>query len=213
MDKYQDMITIISLTVSLIATLITLIRNTGFSKNYERERRYYEKVLMPFLEKYAKNSDFDIIKFCKNKIKRTDEDIPMYVIFLMDHREEDKLKKVLLLDYTKLYKNDINTVNNITTLVDKILFCIMLIWEFFFILLGSLLIVGSALEMLNNKTISLLGNIILGIIIYGISLILMKCDILWHDDTYALNTKKIQKHIANKTKSYEKKKDKYYFIH
>lgn len=209
MDKLQNIITIISLTI----TLLTIIYKSGYKNNHDRERRYYNKILMPFFEKNALNNEFDIIKFCEKKVKYSDEDIPMYVRFLINHNEEEKLKKVLMIDYINLYKNDINTICNITTLVEKIIFYLKLLVEFVLIILGTGLIIFSFLKMLSERNISDLVLIIFGIIVFIIYIFLMKNDISWHEDRYALNTKGIQKHIAKKIKLYEKQKDKYYFIH
>lgn len=99
MGKIQSAIAIIS---SLITTII-LIYQTGFKNNQERERKYYEELLMPFMQKYFNNKNINAYRYCKNKVLYTNENIPMYISFLIHTKDKEKLKKILICDYFELF--------------------------------------------------------------------------------------------------------------
>ncbi|WP_031390506.1 hypothetical protein [Kineothrix alysoides] len=97
----------LSIIISAITATATFLHNFVFKNINKREDEYYEKVLIPFYNIYYYNSNINAVKFYKKLgIPVSAEYIPKYLLFLLKSNDEEKLKKILILDYLLLYNND-----------------------------------------------------------------------------------------------------------
>lgn len=153
----------IAIIVSLIALCTTLYK-IFLKKGFKREQEYYKKVLMPYIEAYRSRNEKALQDMIK-QIKRTDEYIPKYILYLIDisqnqttqikmkqvkktikinqtiqinnTEDNEKLQKVLIYDYLDIYPNDDNIIGKIESVGVKILIYTMYFAALFFLLSGA----------------------------------------------------------------------------
>lgn len=227
MEKIQVFISV----ATSIVTFVTLIYNIGIKQGKSRERRYYEKILQPYIEEWSQNKEIDTILVVENLIKG-DDDIPKYISYLINNKKDkksnEKLKKVLVYDYFCLYPNDVTSINGILDSILKICYYVLfatalislftgaLCLESFF---NSIILVGYNFitkkgEMLGSNSIDPKACIYLlstGIILIFVCMGVMKLANWINMDRYSLNKKKINSMIKRKCKRYDKNREKYFY--
>ena len=144
MDKVQAVITFI---LSLI-TFGTVIYKLIIKKTHKREDEYYDKVLKPFIIKYAKNKNINAVKCIREIVHREQDYVPKYIFYLLDNNRKEELKKVLIVDYFDLYNNDSNNIVRGSNYLQKALLYVGMFFVLIFLSLGVGLIVLYALSLL-----------------------------------------------------------------
>lgn len=224
----SDMIEAIASLIVALATCGGLIIPVIKKKYRDKQERYYRKVLLPFVEVYHKNEEMDIIKYFLGKYTRDKEYIPPYLFYICDKSKNDndtssndKMKKVLLMDYQKYYKNCNNIAMQVIWKIDTILSIVacMITMSFVFFLVYVVMtqIIGIAVSIL--KTAGIIEKIIIlrnHIIPISVLLILILFASLFFnhlqqkiDDEYSLRKKEIEKIISSKVSSYDKYHEEY----
>ena len=113
-DMQENINFIVAIVTSLI-TMCTLIYNTFFKGGFKREKQYYNKILIPFIEALKAGNE-NALQEIKDQINHTDECVPKYVIHLINTSQiqtdntitDKKLLKVFIYDYLDIYPNDDN---------------------------------------------------------------------------------------------------------
>lgn len=222
MQRRKDMETA-SVVISIITSVITagtLIYKLGFKNDYAREKRYYKKVLKPFMKALTKNENMNVMEKCKELVKRMDDDVPKYVVFLIKENSVDDLKKVMICDYFDIYENDDNKIRRIIEIIGKLsqyigialmfflmfcaYLCFMTIVYYGISVLGALM---SGEKCVTEMQYLLLTGIMTAISVGTFFIIFysVKKDNM---DRYTTKKDKIEKMIKNKTKYYDKNQSK-----
>ena len=68
----ENIQTIISIILSII-TLISVVYKSGLKEGRDRERKYYETVLQPFIESITQNKNINVLRLLRKLVKRTDD--------------------------------------------------------------------------------------------------------------------------------------------
>lgn len=217
MDKIEIYISV----ATSIITFITLIYNVGIKKGRKREQQYYEKVLQPYIRKVSKKENVDAVSIVEKLVKRDDDDIPKYVTYLIksdDEEKEEKIRKVLLYDYFCLYPNDSNNQFMIIESVLKILYYIIFFISLFCLFSGVFYfeegmryILTLSINNTWNYLIDCLDIVLIGIVLFVISIGLLRLSALWNDDRYTINKKRIIQLINRKIKRFDKHSKDYFF--
>lgn len=212
MDQLKTIIAIISPMI----TVITLVFNIILKKNVQREYRYYEKILKPFMECYMQDNSFNAWKLCKNKLSYIDEDIPKYVLFLMKEKDKERLVKILFVDYFEIYPNDNKSVLNALSFVMKLFYDILIVLSIFLFTLGictCFLAFIIIVESFFTPPLIIKNMIMLfvGIILIFISVFIMKTNTYHNDDRYTCKMKRIKKLIDQKVKMFDKNHFYYFY--
>lgn len=223
----SDMVDAIASLITALATCGGLIIPIFMRKNKDRQEKYYKKVLLPFVVAYHENNQMDVVSYFIKRHTRDKEFIPPYTFFICDNPESDEdtpnetLKKVLLMDYKKYYRNYDNSVMLAMGKINNILEIVacMLVLIFIFLLayiaaselISMILSISKATKIINIITI--IGNHIGPIICLCIMILFSSFAFTYFqkkiDDEYSLRIKKIKKIIASKVSSYNKNHGKY----
>ena len=124
--------------IALITSIISVwgaIYKVALQKGHNREEAYYEQILKPFIVELHKNSNINPIKFLQKMAKRNNDNIPKYIFYLMDKKENEKLKKVIITDYLEFYHNDDNVMSKVGRIINKVVvygFNVMAIFTIFY---------------------------------------------------------------------------------
>lgn len=222
MEKIQVFVSV----ATSIVTFVTLIYNIGIKQGKSREKRYYEKVLRPFMVQWSENHEIDALLTIGNLVKREDDDVPRYVFHLVNKKKEKKLKTVLIYDYLCFYPNDVTSINKILDSISKICYYALFITALIFFFLGivyweealsGLILIGYNF-IIKKEQIMDSGNVDLNMCVYLLSIggfLILGCIVImklanWvNTDRYSLNKKVINSMIKRKCKRYEKNKKKY----
>lgn len=224
MDKIQMYIAI----ATSVITFVTLIYNSGLKKGQKREKEYYEKILQPYIVELSKNSDIKALETVKEYIKRDDDNIPKYVIYLVDNNREDDLKAILIYDYFHLYPNDDNNLDKIADSLSKIMYYIIFIMSLIFLFLGIVSFVIGAFSIVYSLSYEFVKNniveeiamtdwklslkaLIYGVLGVGMCKIFVYINKLINLDRYDLKKKKIEKLIKKKLKKFKNEQEKYIY--
>lgn len=216
----ESIIAIITAAISLLITIYKMV----FKHNVGRSKAYYQDILIPFIDAYTKNNNIKPTRFLKNIAKRTNDNIPKYIFYLIDNKQDEKLKKVLIYDYFDIYHNDDNTMRKITKGIQKVLSYILFCFSFLALFFSSYCIALAIYTLFSNIYYIFSNNIefknvlsqqlkqfyfqvTMSFLFFGISLLCVKVSSIFSDDTYTLKEVKI-KHLINKrVQTYDKKYD------
>lgn len=218
---FEGMESIIAIITSAIA-LITTIYKTCFKTEASRSQAYYKKILVPFVIEYKKKSDIVPTKFLKNIVKRSNDNIPKYIFFLMEQGEDEKLKKVLIYDYFDIYHNEENKMSGIIRMIYRavayfifIISFIILFYSGYFMAVVFYTILFSTYQLISEElngaiiqsgageSIFLLA--IIAIVMFGMSIFCAVIASELNVDNYTLKEKKIKRLIERRVKTYDKK--------
>ncbi len=223
LDKWRKVFEIISIAIAAIATVYKVL----FKNNEDKSKQYFEKILLGFVNAHYIDNNMDCIEYIRNRISKKNEYIPTYLHYLVDNNDNSKLKKVLLFDYCRFYKNDDSELNKMLRVTEKIMHFILLflyagsIILLMFECLGGLIFFIFHTKSLVSETVSVFGlnfpriawyliffiGIIIVIIVYALIISLFQS---FHEDDYTLKTKNIEKLIEKKVKYYDKNHKKFY---
>lgn len=223
LEKWKIVIEIVSIVIATIATLYKVL----FKNNEKKSMQYFEKILLGFVNAHYINNNMDCIKYIRNRISRKNDYIPTYLHYLVDNNDNSKLKKVLLYDYCRFYKNDDSNLSKILRVTEKIMYYILLflyagsIILLMFECLGGVIFFIFHFKSLVSETVSVFGlsftmiawyliffiGIIIVIIVYALMISFFQN---FHEDDYTLKTKNIEKLIEKKVKYYDKNHKKFY---
>ena len=128
-------ITGITAITALIATVINLIAHLGNikkSKEAKREDDYYHKVLRPYIEKVHENSSNNMAVDLFNEININKPFIPPYIRYVYynendKNKRNEKLNKMLIIDYIKMYENEDRAISRFFKVADRVEKLFMLI--------------------------------------------------------------------------------------
>ena len=227
----QENINFIEAIVTSLITMCTLIYNTFFKGGFKREKQYYNKILIPFIEALKAGNE-NALQEIKDQINHTDECVPKYVIHLINTSQiqtdntitDKKLLKVFIYDYLDIYPNDDNRMDQLPCIILKIFTYFKFFLAFLFLMVGNMylfIIINSFLQygMDNGFISSFTSNIrridcfeiLRAVICYGLYVAV----IFWaknsNIDRYTTRKKKIEKMICRKVKAYDKRNDKYVY--
>lgn len=215
----------ISWAITIIASILTtgtLIYKIFIKKAIEREKKYYEIILKPFIEKCIAEDEQNALREIENQIHHTDEFIPKYIVYLIDEAKknaesnevtaDNKLIKVLKVDYLDFYPNDEYSLMRLIKFLTKMSNCIILILSFLFLFFGCKSLLDGFVDLFSSNWLwisiykLLLG--ILGFVMYFVGI----CFVLLLDrDRYTIRKSKIEKIINKKVKLYNKKCTKFVY--
>ena len=158
----QKKISFIVNIIILFIAMCTPIYNTFFKRSIKREREYYNKILIPFVEN-LKSGNEDALQEVKSQIKYTDECIPKYILYLVDISQhqidstitDKKLSKVLIYDYMDIYPNNDNRMIRVARESMKVLVYLLLFLAFGFLIMGSISIAKFFDSLISSDTIKL----------------------------------------------------------
>lgn len=230
----MDNLKIITIVGSVLAFIITYLdkREEKFN-NLKQE--YFDKVLCVYYNKYRKNSQVSSIDFIKWYFKDNEVFIPKYVFYLCDDKykdesNEERLSKVLLVDYWKQYPNKANMFyGGMNSIFDKG-YVLVFFTSVFVLLSGAMLLAIFVMQLILAVVTVLEGSLpfskiivelnandawiglIYGILALILEVIFHRCTSkeFYNSDDYSLNVKIICKIIKKKVKLYNKVNSKYY---
>lgn len=222
---------IVGICTAILTTITILI---GFfnkeQKKYENcKQRYFEELLLVFMQEYKKDKNIDSINFINARFMYADYFVPMYIFYLVDCKEEKVLKKILLVDYIQNFPTARNVIfNALDGIFHRITFIFILVYivalisvsymltfciiKLLWILVTNLfsfnviLIQGTLLGLLKGSFLSILFFLTMYCIYTGLR------DSINSNDEYTLNIKNIQKIIKRKEKIYDKGVGKYLLL-
>lgn len=215
---------VISVITSLIGC-VTLFVRTFFGKGQKREKGYYEKILKPYVLELSKNKKLSTLSIVKGLVDRNDDDIPKYIFYLLDNKQEEKLNKVLIYDYWSLYPNDDNTVYKVVDGFMKLLYYLLFFMALYSIVYGIIefldglsgvllfmsdlvkdkLIEGGTL----NRVKEVLGVFGASVFCLGFGMGAFLMDIYMNEDRYDITMKKITAMIKRKVRKYDRLNQKF----
>ena len=222
MEKWNSLVTFIT---SAIAALTALYKMC-FKREHNRVEKYYENILCPYLIAYKQNKNVYAVKFLKKKIQYSEEYVPKYILYLIEHQKKEELHKVILYDYYDLYKNEDNTraqfmdgMIKIGTYIEFFISLICMFYCFFFltnavtVLLGQQPLFANLLKeegILFSKWMISLAYVFGAAIMGGLAALVGMLSKVISFDRYTLNKRKIKQHIALKIKAYDRKNEKWF---
>lgn len=226
--------------IGIIGSVVAFI-NTFFSKEQSKNNKlsedYFEKLLVPYINKYKMNPNLNTVKFIKKNYSMDKYYIPSYIFLLVDNDNKELLHKVLIVDYRNNIPGQVNNINKTINNLSKIGLMIVVYMYYFFSIILSMVILYQAINIildfisrLKAKTngINASGYISIGIfefsdawfsiitlIISFIMLIIVqympRIMLYITTDDYALKNKQIGKVLKRKERDYKKSSD--YYIH
>ena len=121
-------ITGITAITALIATVINLIAHLGSVKKSEEAKReddYYNKVLRPYIKKVHENSSNNKADDLFNEIDIDEPFIPPYIRYVYynendKNKRNEKLNKMLIIDYIKMYENEDRAISRFFKVTDRV---------------------------------------------------------------------------------------------
>lgn len=224
MDTLNKFVVLVTGSLAALKAAYELL----FKSGRKRLDAYYEEFLKPFYVAYKKNKNINAVKFIKPLFKIDNDNIPKYILYLMEQKEAEKLKKVLLYDYYELYKNDDNNkiriCDGVLKGIDCMYFVLIMMVTFFagaYFSYGLLLLIGGqpidflffkADEIIveNNNLLMGICCVIAGFFAFGIAKVMILVSRLLSTDRYSLNIKKIDVSIKEKVKLYDKRSRKWF---
>lgn len=203
--------TITSAIVSIVS-VTPIIKDRIFS--IKRVRTYYKKLIIPYLNELIKNKNIDSCEFIKKQYKRTNENIPKYITYLVDINDNERLKKVLLYDYCFIYKNEknntLNFLNNfksVTTFILNLLVIATLALSGLFITMFLYLSCEEIINVFNKNPFDFKNSIsylVLSVFLFLLSLFLFNIIPNLSQDAYTLKLYDIKKRVNEKVDWYDK---------
>lgn len=250
------MLDILSKIVAFLAATIEAGKSAydvAFKVGHRRKQEYYECLLKPFVVAYKNDKEISAIRFVRSKVNRDNDSIPKYVFYLIDQQttrskempaqqdlqkqskksaniepqdNDNKLKKVLIDDYLKLYANDFNRTRKSFEILLKLLRYVMIIVVVLLMFEGAWLIATGLLSLIfspfsDTIEITRIGNwefnkwqwslleIIVGTCLSFVGLIPLEIFERISNDMYTIKRKRIQKIIEKKVRSYEDHQNEY----
>lgn len=216
-----------AIIVGIISFMITFFNkeHVRYEKNKEK---YFNNFLIDFYNAYRNNSNINIRKFFIKNYSYLDTYIPAYVRYLIEKKEFNKAKKVLVADYFFYYPSFRNTVKNIfykifnyTWFIEYCIFYMQTVFVFFMGLVLVPMIISDIIGRVNNTHYSSINNIpaplfmICMLAVLGLLAFIMKFILdldLVKKDIYTYDRKSIEKIVKLKEKEYIKLKKKVYFL-
>lgn len=228
-----DTISKVIVLVSAIIGAGTAFYNVFLKGEHSRKQEYYKEVLKPFLVEYSKNPNISAVGFIRSRVDRNNDNIPKYIFCLADstylqgeetnskpfsqvqQKEEaeknEKLRKVLLYDYWKMYPNVYNRKLALFKTVRNMLSAVIFLMSYCFIFLGATKVARGVLLVVPGDTavVILLAKMLLNILGgFGIAFVgvipVWISDRLVYDDMYTTKKKRIDKLIEKKISEFEK---------
>lgn len=214
MENFEKLLLLVTSAIGTLTAIYKLV----FKKDSKRKKVYYEKVLVPFIVAYKKNSNINSIKFLKSIADNGNDDIPKYIFWLLEQNQKEGLKKVLLYDYFDLYKNDSNQMDWLTYYISRILEYVIFMGAYVLAFLGGaffglwfysiLIAIWESIESGNvlwSDMLNSLENILYFSVCEGLYILIIFVVKKLNRDMYTYNKKKIEKIIEKKIKRYNKK--------
>lgn len=213
----KDYIALITAGISVVIAIIAC-----FNKEQEKGEKLqdeYFKILTEYFEIKKANPYMNTLEYIR-KFKFKKCCIPSYIFYVADQNDEERLKKLLLVDYWDYYPNVVNNTNKVLEKFDKLIYFIgkisLILWAMFVLSV----IVMEPISIISNFSKINEGNIFMIIVaallidsILIVSVFLSKNQVdSWGNelDIYSMNIKTIHKTIKRKEKRYKKRIDKYY---
>ncbi|HFL2413364.1 TPA: hypothetical protein ACG3O0_003534 [Clostridioides difficile] len=217
-ERIQVLIKSIGWLPAIIAFIITFYKSSQ-KKIESYEEDYFDKVLLPYVEKYRKDKNINSIEFFNDKNSIINCYIPSYIFYTIDKKDSIILHKILMNDYWENYNSSLNNINKklekFSSSVDfaQIFFYIFMMIYFFLLAILSAII--GILEL--AITLNINSDIKIIFIIAVISIMLSfgirhiaKRSIKNIKDNYTMKSEDIEKLIKVKENEYNKNHTKYY---
>lgn len=224
-DMIQSITSLVAAVIAIGEFIIPIFKK----KNKDRKEMYYKKVLLPFVVAYHENNQMDVVSYFTKKHTRDKDYIPPYTFYVCDQPDSDededtpneKLKKVLLIDYKNYYR-DCN--NNTMRVLGKLHNIVVTIGCIFLAVVAGLFVYLITLESISMAVNVCLGSSLIEIlkIIWSHLATILKYGVCFfafafafsglqvvENDEYSLKTKDIEKRISDKVSSYNKCHEKY----
>ncbi|CCL56223.1 TPA: hypothetical protein KOQ25_002820 [Clostridioides difficile] len=207
--------------VGLLSTALTIIGTfyNSSKKNAEISTEiYFDKILLPYVEKYRKDKKIDeAIYYFNDKNSLMNSYIPNYIFSVIDRKDSFLLHKILIVDY---WTNCKSSLTILSKKINKIGDIIEFIWMFIFIFVSSLcLLLGIfflgefLLTILKANKIEAVISIVAALIFLGVFLVLMRyLKYMFRniDDDYTIKKEKIENIIKKRNDEYNEEHSKYY---
>lgn len=219
-------ITGITAVTALVATVINLIVGIGSikkSKETIREENYYNKVLQPYI-KYLHEShkwEDDALKVF-DEVNINEPFVPPYVrhvYYSNDKKRNEQLKKLLVIDYVKLYENEDRALNRFLKVFGRFSKIFMSFYTAVFLLLDVFVVAVlisyivehikiKSFDILDLFAVLLVGSIYAG----GTILMFLSLKLIMADkDMYSTKQDKINNQIKNLDSEFMKISSKNYY--
>lgn len=211
----EDIRIIVYIITSIIGTVGTFIK-TDLKRNKERERDYYQYVLVPFIKAYKKNREMNSIAFLEPIIRKHSECVPAYIEYLLTKQKSEDINMVLQCDYLEFYKNDENKMLESLRVVKKKIHIMVYILAVFLLFIAGFYIVEGILVIVSNLLggISIfdgIKSVLKGFFAGFTSTIVMYILLFLSKDPNTLRVDKME-YLINKKIKYFRKNEKKYFI-
>ena len=226
MDNYL----IIAATIVTVAGVIIAYFNVEQDKYEELKKEYFTNVLEIFFAEYVKNNNIDVVNNFNQDFTNRPKFIPSYIYYLIRENENEKLKKVLIIDYIESYPS---LSNNISNTLDKFIRRFAFLESIVYIIVMLMCILMSLQGILGcidylksyyldgiSGTMTSFGVEMSPIIFYSLYIVLAIIfigilkftldNVINSIDEYSLKRKTIQSIVNKKVKKYNKKYTKYY---
>lgn len=220
-----------SAVIAGVISFIITIFNKEHIRYEKNKEKYFNDFLIKFYNAYRNNRNINIKKFFNKNYSYLDNYIPTYVNYLIENREFDKLKKVLIVDYFCYYSSESNTVKITFYKIFKpvwfIEYCMIYVLTISVFFLGILLIPMSIDEIIGRISNTHYSNVdfyglnmpaplfMIGMLaVLGLLIFIMKfiSDSWIRKDIYTYDKKYIEKIIKSRENEYIKLKNKVYFL-
>lgn len=202
-----------SISLAGVVSFILALFNKEHEKYNKNKEKYFDEFLVKFYAKYKAQKDINVEKFVEENYDCSMIYIPPYVHFLVENKEYEKVKKVLITDYLKLFPNFKNTVyksiTNIGNIVD-FLYLLIIFAVLGFSVVTIIFFLGMAgLSGYNVSWKDVLLLFISAIVVIGILAALKKY--FDKDDIYTFNKERIEELINSRVDSFNALLDTLYF--
>jgi len=215
MKDYLPLITVLASVIFAIITSFNKQQETGELLQDE----YFKTILLAYYEVRKVRPDINAIEYI-NKFKFKKYCIPSYIYYVADQDDEEKLRKLLLVDYWDNYPTIINNTNKVMDKFFKIVYflfnillMLMIVALLYLITTVITAIFTNLSEILNNGYIKIYIGILIISLAFFIVILVFKNNIISFGkdiDQYSMDIKTIKKIVVKKEKIYKQRKNKYY---
>ena len=213
--KTDDWIKIISLVSSIIALLNTYSK---IGENNQLSENYFEKVLNIYIKEYSRNRALNPIKFIKRRFNRGDYFIPSYIFYLLEKEDQEKLHKVLIIDYREKFPSKKNKIAKGISNIDIFISGVMAFIYYFIMAICVVSVIVTLICLIGNLILSKsmdieyvkIFEIAVLTIIIGVIIIWQFIVLVIDSDDYSMKIRHIEKKINKKVNKFRDDEENYF---
>lgn len=184
-----------TISIAGIVSFILAFFNKEHKKYNENKERYFQEFLLPFYAEIKTNNNVEYESLIKKYHSFDKTYIPQYVNLLIENNEYEKLAKVLLTDYINLFPNKLNGFFIALENLDAAFNYVIAVFIMIMLSILPLYLIGS----INQP--QFWEALMFFLLYFFASFLFLK--IIFTDDMYSFNDKKINRFINTRIIEYE----------